>query len=166
MELCSGVVPTRIVVGMVESESVIGKKDKNPYNFGHFGLKEISLKVSGEYLPYATPIKIDFDTNTYISAYETIHEGLKTPFVGCDITREDYSKGYTLFVFNLEPTSCQGHFTSIPKTGSVVLSLDFNDSWLKNNLTKSVDLITYFEFEGGIEINSERKVVSGAFIKK
>ena len=48
MELCSGVVPTRIVVRMVESESVIGKKDKNPYNLGHFGLKDISLKVSGE----------------------------------------------------------------------------------------------------------------------
>ena len=165
-ELSSGLVPTRIVLGMVESESVLGKKNKNPYNFGHFGLKEISIKVSGEFTPYANPIKIDFDSNSYLPAYETIHEGLKTPFLGCDITREDYGKGYTLFVFNLEPTSCQGHFTSIQKSGSVTVALEFSDSWTKNNPTKTVDMIAYFEFEGGIEINSERKVVSGAFVKK
>jgi len=166
IELSSGLLPTRIVLGLVETESVLGKREKNPFAFGHFGLREISLKVSGEYTPYNGPIKCDFANNFYMSAYETLQEGLKSPFLGCDISREEYPQGYTIFVFNLEPTTCEGHFSSIQKTGSLVLSLDFTDSWVKEHINTSLDLIAYFEFEGSIELNHERKVVSGAFIKK
>ena len=161
-ELSTGILPLRIVLGMVDSLAVIGKLELNPFDFQHFGLIEIGLSVDKKLMPYSSPIKLNFAKNLYLQGYQTLHEGVSSPFSSHDISREDYPLGYTLFVFNLEPTTSEGEFTTIPRTGSVSVELTFSDT---TDTSKSVDLICYFEREGGIEIDSLRKIVSGAMTK-
>ena len=57
--IIKGPLPKRIVLGMVESQAYNGALDKNPFNFQHFYLKELSVSIDGEQIPYQ-PFNFDY----------------------------------------------------------------------------------------------------------
>jgi len=73
---------------------------------------------------------------------------------GNDISREDYSGGYTLYAFDLTPDLAEeGHF-NLTKDGSVRLDLKF-----AVGLPNTINVIAYAEFENVIEIDRNRNVI-------
>ena len=46
-KLFSGQLPTRVVVGLVKNDAFNGHVGRNPFNFQHFNLSEISLYLDG-----------------------------------------------------------------------------------------------------------------------
>jgi hypothetical protein len=70
-----GIMPSRVIVGFISGESRSG--DKNCFNFQHFNITEIALKVSGKYLPYSTPLKIDFENDKYAKAYDSVFRNVR-----------------------------------------------------------------------------------------
>jgi hypothetical protein len=46
-KLFSGQQPTRIVIGCIDNEALIGSVARNPFNFKHFSLNEIALYPDG-----------------------------------------------------------------------------------------------------------------------
>jgi len=70
-----------------------------------------------------------------------------------DITREDYARGYTLFVFDLTPDDGEDDHYSLIKTGSVRLGLTFAEA-----LRETVQVVVYAEFQNVLEVDRNRNV--------
>jgi hypothetical protein len=142
-------VPNRLVIGLVESSAFAGQNKKNPYNFQHFNLQEILLKVGGNNIPYSNPIKMDFNKGNYAQAYNTLFQGISE--YPNDISYTEYANGYTFFAFNLTPDLCNlGHFNET-KVAEVTCSLSF-----KNPVPVPVHAIFYLELDNVLQISKAR----------
>ena len=107
----SGILPSRVVLGMVTNKAFVGDNRENPFNFQHFNIKTVHLKCNGGLSPYKEPIKINISNNEYISGFKTLQEGIDKSELGNNISRFDYTNGYTLFAFDFTPDSCSSeHF--------------------------------------------------------
>jgi len=73
--LFSGILPRRIVVGMVEAEAARGSIKKNPFLFNDFGLSEIKITSRNLTVP-STPFKFSFENNKLIRGYLQMYDGL------------------------------------------------------------------------------------------
>ena len=153
--LSIGALPTRLVLGLVESESFNGTSEKNPFNFKHFDLNKISLTIDSKEVPYNQALKFDFENKEYIRGYFSLFEGIDRPVLttGNNISREDYSGGYALYAYDLSPDLCSGDHFNLLKTGNLVLELTFSKS-----LTKPVTAVVYMEYDNLVEINKNRQL--------
>ncbi|XP_029666264.1 uncharacterized protein F54H12.2-like [Formica exsecta] len=94
----------------------------------------------------------------YVEAYQTLFAGTGIHFLneGNSISRDDYSKGYTLFAFDLTPdlsANYAGHWNLV-RHGSLRLEVRFEKA-----LTETVNCIIYAEFDNVMEIDSSRQVI-------
>ena len=155
----SGLIPKSFVFGLVDADAYSGRSGKNPYNFKHFNVTSVSLSVNGEEIPfkqltldYTTPESLDF-----IQAYNTLFSGTGKMYanMGLDITRDDYSKGYTLYAFDLTPDMCNttDYFNAVQR-GSLSVAITFKDS-----SNAAIAMVCYGDFENVICIDSERNVI-------
>lgn len=151
-----GVLPKRVVIGLVRSEAFHGSYARNAFNFHHYKVTQVALSVNGD---SHKPIQVHYDNQgggQYIRGYETLFSGMDKMYAdsGNLITREDYPKGYTLYALDLTPDlSSSEHFNPI-KTGNVRLSIQFAEA-----LPHTVTCLVYGEFESLIEIDKSRNVI-------
>ena len=155
-----GVLPKRLIIGFVENKAFNGDRKKNPFNFQHFGLNYLSLHVDGHQIPNR-PLQPNFEGNnaTYVDSYLTLFTGGGIHFLneGNGIDREAYSKGYSLFAFDLTP-DLSANFTShwnLVKHGTIRLEVRFAKA-----LDLTVNCVVYAEYDNLIEIDSSRQVVA------
>ena len=156
-KLFSGQLPNRIVLGLVRNDAFSGSRTHNPFNFQHFGLTEIAVYVDGQQHGQGIkPLKVDYDSNLYIRAYNTLFSGTGKLFAdeGNDITRTDYAQGYALYAFDLSPDLLDDEKFDLAKSGSVRLEVKFADA-----LPVAVTLIAYAEHENLLEIDRNRNIV-------
>ena len=96
--LLMGQIPSRVIVGLVDTDAFNGSFAKNPYNFKNYKIMDISLKSDGQEQS-GEPIKLDFTAGTIMEGYwsllQTAGKVLKDADI--DISREDYANGFTLF---------------------------------------------------------------------
>jgi hypothetical protein len=96
-----GIMPSRVVVGFVDTSAYTGSLHLNPFKFEHLKITTIKLKVASVPMPYADGIKADFVNKQYTNAYDTLFQNIRN--MGNDITYEEFAEGYTLFPFDLTP---------------------------------------------------------------
>ena len=164
----SGIIPKSFVFGLVHVDAYNGTYGKNPYNFAHFGVTNVSLTANGQEIPFkqltlkypksengivdpAADDELDFD-----EAYNTLFSGTGKIYsnAGLDITREDYPGGYALYAFDLTPDICKSsdYFNTVQR-GSLTLAL---------TLTKqkhAIGMVCYGDFENVIRIDAERNAI-------
>jgi hypothetical protein len=153
----AGRVPTRLVVGLLSNEAVNGSLTKSPFHFQSFGLENLELSLDGE--PAAgTPMSFDFTNKLYTRGYENLFEFLNKSYkdAGLDITYEDFGGGHALFCFDLTADGCGNcsDHVELTRNGNLRLKLGF-----KNNLTETINVMLYGEFESCIEITKQREVL-------
>jgi len=68
-KLFSGQLPTRVVIGLVDNRAFNGSATRNPFNFEHFNLSEISLYLDGQMQYGLKPIQPDYNQGLYIRAF-------------------------------------------------------------------------------------------------
>ena len=162
----SGLIPNSFVFGLVHVNAANGTYDKNPYNFAHFGVTNVSLTANGQEIPFkqltlkypeneageidhAKDTELDFD-----EAYNTLFLGTGKIYsnAGLDITREDYPGGYALYAFDLTPDMCKSadYFNTVQR-GSLTLALTFGKA-----TTHPIAMVCYGDFENVIRIDAER----------
>ena len=121
-----GQLPKRLVIGMIDNKAFNGHKTKNPYNFQHFDADNLALHVDGKQVP-SKPLTPDFDHGLCTRSYASLFTG--TGFMGHDrgnqISCEEYSRGFTLFAFDLTADLDDGGHFQLVKQGNLRFELHF-----------------------------------------
>lgn len=150
-----GNLPKRCILGFVRTDAFNGLLTTNPFNFGHFNYSSISFFLDGVFIK---PYECNFAANQYIRSYHSLFEGsnINHSDIGNNISRSDYPKGYALLAIDFTPDLCSSAtHVSLPKTGSLRIDVRFT-----NPLPQSITAIIFAEFDGLIEIDQYRNVVT------
>ena len=144
--------PARFVVDCVDNDAFNGVFKKNPFNFQNYKITRISLHVDGE---EKCPLTCDFETGRIAQAYMSLFSSTEKAFKDedIDISREDYTSGYSLFCFDLTPDLGESDHFSLIKSGNVRLAINFADE-----LVRTINVIVYAEFQNVLEIDRNRNV--------
>ena len=148
--------PTRIVIGLVDSAAFNGHYAKNPFNFRPHGLSFLSLFLEGKQIP-AKPLTPDFDNKLYVRSFFNLFTG--TGSVNKDdgnyLEYRDFPGGYALYAFDLSPSLLDGNQVELVKSGSLRLELKF-----KAALPEPVHVIAYAELDSLLEIDRSRQILT------
>ena len=151
-DVFQGIVPKKLVVGMVASEAFMGDYKRNPFEFKHMDCQFIGFYVDGKSTPMEA-LTPNYANNNYLSAYMTTFgvDGYQTNF-GHDISREDYAKGFCLYVFDV----CLNHCEKTDpkgKRGRTRLEIKF-----AKGLPEPATVIVLAKFPGLMEIDGSRAI--------
>ena len=150
-------IPKCIVIGFVKNRGINGTYQTNPFQFEHFDMDHITLSVGGTSVP-GKALQPDFEMGYYMNCSMTLFSGMGSMYQdeGNHTDREEYEKGYTLICFDLSSDLEEGGgYVNLRKTGTVSLEVHF-----KKELTETLNMIAYAEFENTIEIYQYRSVVT------
>ncbi len=139
-----GLVPNRLIVGLVSSAGYMGDYKKSPFNFKTYDCNSVALYVDGQSLP-AKPLQPNYEQETYVDCYDTL-----TAFRNdVNVTRDEYVKGYCLYVLNLNPY----YSFNTKRKGHCRLELKFAKA-----LPESVTVVMYATFPEALYIDQARSV--------
>ncbi|KAF4528089.1 hypothetical protein B566_EDAN016800 [Ephemera danica] len=153
----TGQLPKRVTLAFVENKAFNGDLKRNPFYFKPFNLTSLSLVKNGKQIP-TRPIECDFSNNgQHMMGYQTLLSESGIYFLNTDIgiSREQYPKGYTVFIFDLSPdlsANCGTHW-QLKETGVLAVEVRFSVA-----LTETLNCIIYAEFDNLIEISKEREI--------
>lgn len=154
-DLWQGDVPSKIIVGMVSAAAFSGNYQKNPFYFQGFDTRSITFKVGNQTLPTDT-MQMDLDGANYLIGLSSMYKVANKTFKdgGIRINRNNYREGYTLWGFNIDPTTNEsvGNI-GWKKKGQTELDIKFSKS-----LPETVILLVYGLFSQKIEIDHSRNV--------
>lgn len=153
--LFSGILPRRIVIGLIGAAAFAGAYEKNPFNFEHHNLKFCSLLVDGKMNPL-TPITCDFTNGKYLRNYFSLYKATGKMFTdsGMDIDRTEYSSGYAMLAWNFTPELEDSGCYHVVKKGDIRLELQFSQA-----LTAPVSIVVYSEFDSAIKIDKDKNIL-------
>ena len=154
--LCSGLLPRKIVFGIVRTESFSGDLHRNPFNFIHADLEHIVLRKNGDPVPFES-INLDYDDNCHIMGYLSLLQATGRMFTdtnnGVD-PFEDYPSGTALYGFDITPDESTGGNFQLLKEGKISLELK-----LKKAQSFPLTIVVYYEFDSLIQITHDRSVI-------
>jgi hypothetical protein len=150
--ISTGILPQRVVIGFLDTSAYDGSLELNPYNFQHFNVQKLTLKVASKALPYSSGLELDYQNNCYMQGYNTLYQGIRES--GNALTYKDYKNGYTLYAFDLSPDLCNDQHLNLFKDGSLDLDID-----LKEGHKSAVTVLFYLEYDNIIEITKQRNVL-------
>ena len=143
-------IPSRIILFMVDADAFVGTYTKNPYDFKHNNLNYLVLVKDGVHHPPEgyTP---DFTNQRFLECFEDTLECLD--LWGRDknngITPEMYINGFTFFTWDLttDMSAASNNFNQ-PLDGTLRLDMKFSAP-----LTKNVNVFIYGESKNMMEID-------------
>ena len=150
--------PDRIVLAFVDSAAYNGNMKLNPFNLEHLNLNFLAVYLDGRQIPQK-PLTPKFDSNggsNYIQAYETLFSGTQKSQMdmGNDIAREDFPRGYAMYIFDLTPDLNDGSSFNLVRNGNLRIEARF-----ATPLDKTVNLLVYGQFSNVIEIDQARNII-------
>ena len=154
-DIFQGYVPSKMVIGMVDSNAFNGDFAKNPLRFQHFDIDSLGFTVNGEATP-KQPFEYDMDNDLFVDAFQSLSEITGKAWEDTDngITKEMWKDGLALTAFDCDPTTANDfRYLGLPKRGHTRLSLK-----LKNSRTDGIMVIIYATFPGRVEIDDMRNV--------
>ena len=154
--LFTGLLPSRLVIGMVDNDAYNGSYRKNPFNFKHYDIRQVKIFLDGQSQQHIKAIETNFDDHQYIGAYMSLFSGSGKyrRDEGIDIAREEYSGGYALFAYDLSADlSEEGHF-NLAREGNVRIDLKFGTA-----LPNTINVVVYAEFENIVELDRNKNVI-------
>ncbi len=153
-------VPNQVCIAMVEAQSVAGTYFKNPYNFRHFKANYVSLQVNGENTPSTKPFtpKFSFERaeGTFLPGFLSLQNfKAKAKSTSNDISRLEYSSGYTLLCYDLNQMSTNDptNVKALSRSGNVRCEIIFDEP-----LQTSINVIFYAQYDSEIRIDKTRSV--------
>ena len=151
--LCNGLIPNKIVIGLVSSDALNGSYVKNPFNFKNMGATSVILRKNGNPAPFQE-LSLDFPNDRYLMGYLSLMIGTGRLFEndGLGITPEEYKNGKCLYVFDLTNTSTK-ECMSLQQTGRV--SLDIR---LDENVPEGITVVAFLQYDSVLHINSDAEV--------
>ena len=154
-KLFSGQLPVRLILGCVDNRAYNGDIGRNPFNFQHFSLREISVYLDGQQHGIK-PLALDYANGQCISSYMSLFTGTGKDYrdEGNDIDRSEFANGYALYAFDLTPDLAENDHFNLTRQGTVRVDLKFGTA-----LPHTVSVVAYAEFENILEIDRNRNIV-------
>lgn len=149
-----GTMPKYIVLGMVNHEAFTGRRDLSPFNFHHYDVEYLALCQDGRQVP-SKPFQPQFNQRNCVREFYNLFvaTGRHLKDQPLCIGREDFDRGYSLFVFNLNPGEDTEALSPV-YNGSLRLEMRF-----RQPLPNTVTLIVYACYDSILEIDSKRQVL-------
>lgn len=157
VEWSGGLLPRRLVIGIVSNKAFSGDYKANPFHFSHFQLNYLTLYADSVQVP-SHPFTPDFTKKQFIQSYYSLFTGSGIHFgdSGNDISKEDYEGGSCLHCFDLTPclTSSQATW-NLQKPTNLRVEVRFAAA-----LPEAVNLIVLVETDNLIQIDKQRSVLT------
>ena len=152
-DVFGGRLPSKMIIGIVNSQAYIGRSDKNPYNFANYDLKQLEFNVMGTSIP-GPALKLDYANNRYVTAYTNLFTGARMFDTAASnyISRNDFPAGYALYYLDLDGHS-GSDYTNRARYETSSLTLTF-----KYPLQEAVTVIAYGKYDATIMVNGARSV--------
>jgi hypothetical protein len=147
-----GSLPRQILMAIVKSTRVNGRKTENPFKFEHYDLSYVNLRIDGQNCP-PTPYQPNFTTGLINRELRALYDniGVLTSASGCNMTRDMFLRGYTLFAWDLTPDACNGWHIHDDEGGRTVdLDLQFRVA-----IPEPSNIILYATYESGVKIGKD-----------
>lgn len=151
-DVFQGEIPERLMVGLVSSKAYSGHYTLNPYNFEHFNCNFAAFYVDGKSVPSA-PLEPNFTTGNYVTAFLSMVGGKIKDNSTFNLSRNDYLKGYCLYMFDINPSYEEENNLPLLRKGHSRLQLKFDSP-----LPESVTCICYGKFPTILSIDASRNV--------
>ena len=154
-DIFQGIVPSKLIIGMVDAEAYSGHFQKNPLQFQPFDIESLGFYVNGEPTP-KRPYKYNIDNNQFLEALQSLYKitGKNGEDADVGISRKMWKEGMALTAFDVDPTTASDfRYLGIPKLGHTRISLK-----LKKPSPKPITVIIYAAFPGRVEIDDQRNV--------
>lgn len=156
--LFQGVLPKRIIIGIVGNDAYKGTFPNNPFNFVSNGMKEIGIFVNGT--PHPIPMtQMDFTKKSTHRILHLMYESVQgvnplAPALG--ISKEEFDSGFTLFSFDMSSDQHGGlnHHSLFNEPANVRLHFRF----AQGNATDLITLIVYYETSQRMSVTATRQV--------
>lgn len=147
-------IPDRVVVALLDQRAVNGDYTANPFNFEHFNVTDVGIYINGESVP-GRPLKTNFALNNYSSAYTRLFEacGKWNKDAGLIINRNYFGRGYTFFVFTIDPCGFGEDYLNLVKRGNTRLELKFQQA-----TSKTANVLVFASFSSLLEVNQVREI--------
>ena len=143
-DVFQGLVPCKLIVGLVSSAAYMGDYRKNPFYFRDYDCSSMGFYVDGQSYP-SQPLRPNYEANQYIDSYRTLTTFRKD----VNIDRYDYTEGYCLYVLEVDPY----YSFNTKRKGHCRLEMKF-----ARPLPESVTLILYATFPEILHIDALRSV--------
>ena len=143
-DMFQGLVPSKLIVGLVSSAAYNGDYAKNPFNFQHYDCNSVGLYIDGHSFP-SQPLQPNYTSDQYVDCYRTLTQFRKD----INLSTDDYKKGYCLYVLDIDPF----YTFNTKRRGHCRLELKFAVA-----LPESVTLIMYASFPEILNIDKARAV--------
>ncbi|GFU49578.1 uncharacterized protein TNCV_1591121 [Trichonephila clavipes] len=148
----NGVLPSRIMLGLISNSAFNGDMKKNPFNFKHYNLNHISLSENGIQIP-TTAYTPDYAKDLYARNYLSLFTDLAQHKT--NVSYDDYKENICLYVFDLtQDKSASEPFGNVTRNGDISIHLKFDAE-----LPETATLIAYMEMPSLIEIDKSRNNV-------
>jgi len=154
LQICTGLIPKTVILGIADYQStVIGKVDRNPFNFHHHNLKSINLMENGRSYPYSGALDFNFTKKEYLTGFKTLETHSKSIY-GNGISREDFTGGYALYVFDMTPNGECSEIVDVDRSGNLSVALEFTEE-----SAQPLVLVCYLEYNNTIQLDKLRNFV-------
>ncbi|XP_072768640.1 uncharacterized protein F54H12.2 [Nerophis lumbriciformis] len=149
-----GTMPKYIVLGMVNHEAFTGRRDLSPFNFQHFNAEYVTLCQAGKQIP-SKAFQPQFNQGASVREFYNMFTatGRHMKDLPLCINRQDFERGYSLFVFNLNPGE-DSDALSMVSNGTLRLEMRF-----RVPLPNTVTLVVYACYDSILEIDFKRQVL-------
>ena len=116
-DIFQGYVPSKMVIGMVDSSAFSGDFSKNPLQFQHFDIDSLGFTVNGEPTPKEA-FQYDMEKKLFVDAFQSLSEitGKAWEDTENGITKEMWKEGLALAAFDCDPTTANDFcYLGLPK---------------------------------------------------
>ena len=149
-------VPKRLFFAFVRESARTGHYQQDPFNYQHYQVQAVSVRVGGEARPYPQ-LEIDYTSGDYTLPLLSLMQTVGTAFGGEEIgiTMENYISRNCIYGFNLSGYDSEpGRTFELAEHKTVSLYIRFGAV-----PDHPITLIVYAEYGGEIEITADNKVI-------
>ena len=140
---------------MVPELAYSGKHHLNPFNFKNYNVKSLNLTLNGQSLT-GKPLLMDWTKNTFLQAYSQLLKSLNKfeDMHGCGLTKDVFSKGSSIFGYELSPTCTNLNLIDPVRVGNLEADLIFADT-----TPEKLKILIFSEYEDKFQLNSMQRVI-------